>query len=212
MHKSPVLPIYSNREYTQLEGDRISAKPRKMVKLWTGLARSQNPEPAPKHMKKTIFVAVVTALLFLAIATRTVGSTTNIPEKPTASTTVQIVTVVKEVEKKDILTYQQRAWVGALEYCESRGNPKAVNPNDLDNTPSYGILQFKPSTYTYFKMRYKLDISDDYMDPAGQIKIVEQMIIRSDVDWSTQFPGCTRKLGLPPQSTQLSTLTSIDSN
>ena len=35
--------------------------------------------------------------------------------------------------------------------CESGGNPKAINPYDLDKTASYGILQFKPQTlYSQF--------------------------------------------------------------
>lgn len=36
------------------------------------------------------------------------------------------------------LTHQQEVWIYALEFCESRGNTEAINPKDLDGTPSYG--------------------------------------------------------------------------
>lgn len=101
------------------------------------------------------------------------------------------------VDTMDVLTHQQRAWLGALEWCESRGVPEAVNPRDLDDTPSYGILQFKPSTLEYFKKAYKIE--GRLMDPRTQEQIVEQMIIRGGIDWHHQFPGCTKKLGNPPK-------------
>ena len=109
-----------------------------------------------------------------------------------------------EVQKKE-LSHRQKAWLGALEWCESRGNPEAVNKKDRDGTPSYGILQFKPSTFKYYGERYgigeQLELGfspDGYMNPDGQEFIVEQMIIRGDVDWNQQFPDCVKKLGKPP--------------
>lgn len=99
-----------------------------------------------------------------------------------------------------LLTHQQTAWLGALEWCESRGNPKAINPKDRDNTPSYGILQFKPSTFSLFATLYGLASTTDYMDPDAQEAIVSQMIVRGGIRWSQQFPACTAKLGTPPLS------------
>lgn len=107
---------------------------------------------------------------------------------------------VIEIEKVDQLSYQQRAWLGALMWCESKGNPDAVNPKDLDNTPSWGILQFKPGTFYNFGLLYGIDTSKGYMDPDTQIKIVEQMILKGNVKWSQQFPACVRKLGNPPKT------------
>lgn len=129
------------------------------------------------------------------------------------STQVKAKTVAPIEVPVDILTHQQRAWLGALEWCESGGNPKAINPKDKDNTPSYGILQFKPSTFNYFSGLYNITVpipvapAMAYMNPEVQILIVEQMIIREEVNWHQQFPACTSKLGLPPVST-----TSIDKN
>lgn len=97
------------------------------------------------------------------------------------------------------LDHQQKAWLGALEWCESRGNPKAVNPKDRDNTPSYGLLQFKPGTFYGFAKKYGIATTSlGYMDPEVQEAIVTQMILRGGIDWSWQFPACTKRLGPPP--------------
>lgn len=103
----------------------------------------------------------------------------------------------------DILSKPQRVWLGALEWCESRGRVQAVNPKDRDNTPSYGLLQFKPATFNYYAEKYGIaTTSKGYMDGGVQELIVEQMILKG-VDWSQQFPDCTKRLGLPPKlSTQ----------
>lgn len=132
-----------------------------------------------------VFVATVLALILLL----------SIPNKVTYKS---VEALAAEPPEKVELNYQQEAWLGALEWCESRGNPKAVNPKDRDNTPSYGILQFKPSTFTYYQERYGTPEGTGYMDPEAQIAIVEQMIIRGDINWSQQFPDCVKKLGKPP--------------
>ena len=99
------------------------------------------------------------------------------------------------------LTSEQQAWLGALEWCESGGNPAAINPRDSDGTPSYGLLQFKPGTYAEFAQLYGLGATTTYMNATVQAEIVTQMIRRGGTDWHHQFPGCTAKIGLPPQST-----------
>jgi hypothetical protein len=104
------------------------------------------------------------------------------------------------VTKKDILTKRQRAWFYALMWCESKANTKAVNPKDLDNTPSYGEFQFKPGTFNGFMKEYGLGTSTDYMDPVYQELIVEQMIFRNYPTFNRQFPDCVRKLGFPPKT------------
>ena len=98
------------------------------------------------------------------------------------------------------LSHQQQVWLYALECCESRGDPKAVNPKDRDGTPSYGLLQFKPSSFAYFVKLYGLASTSDYMDPDMQERIVTQMILKGGIEWSHQFPACVKKLGLPPRS------------
>lgn len=71
--------------------------------------------------------------------------------------------IVKEPEpvivyvEKPMLSAAQVIWLARLMNCESGIKANAVNPNDLDNTPSWGILQFKDSTFCPLlgKVRYK---------------------------------------------------------
>lgn len=92
----------------------------------------------------------------------------------------------------------QIIWLARLMVCESGLKVTAINPNDLDNTPSYGLLQFKPSTYAAAAKKYGLASTMDYMNPEGQVAIVEQWILDGSVTWGKQFPDCVRKLGSPP--------------
>lgn len=142
-------------------------------------------------MKKILWTVLVSGVLALIMAL-------SVPNKVSYVKPAEALAEEEIVEIKVELNYQQKAWLGALQWCESRGNPKAINPNDRDNTPSYGILQFKPSTFNYYQARYGTDKGTGYMDPDAQTAIVEQMIIRNDVKWSQQFPECVRKLGKPP--------------
>lgn len=87
-------------------------------------------------------------------------------------------------------------WLDKLENCESGRDPKAVNPEDSDGTPSYGILQFKPSTFELFSKAYK--IPGELMDPKAQRAIVLRMMKDPSVEWETQFPKCIEMLGRPP--------------
>ena len=106
-------------------------------------------------------------------------------------------------------TLKQKVWIYSLFWCESRGNYLAINPKDLDNTPSYGIGQFKPETLKYYASRYGL-LSDnleivDYtnwtFDPDLVYEIVSRMVgERNNIKWSGEFPSCVRNLGLPPRA------------
>ena len=97
------------------------------------------------------------------------------------------------------LTHQQDVWISALEWCESRGNAEAINPKDLDGTPSYGAFQFKPSTLEMFAKKYGV-ATTTLMDYATQRKVVEQMVLhRDEIKWENQFPWCVKKLGRPPR-------------
>lgn len=97
------------------------------------------------------------------------------------------------------LSPAQIIWLARLMDCESNIKSLAVNPNDLDNTPSFGILQFKPSTYAWGAKTAGLASTTDYMNPEGQVAIVEHWILNGGVRWSSQFPACVKKLGNPPQ-------------
>ena len=113
-----------------------------------------------------------------------------------------------QIEEKT-LTHQQMVWVHALEWCESRGNPDAINAVDLDGTPSYGSWQFKPSTLLYFGHMYGVlpsdlgesNVMDFIMNRDVQFAVLEQMILdRENIRWDRQFPWCVEKLGYPPRA------------
>lgn len=149
-----------------------------------------------KHSRSiTAIVTIAIILLAMMLLTYRVAEAQTPAE--TASTTPTIIYKTPE----DILSKRQRAWLHALEWCESHHTDTAINKVDRDGTPSYGRLQFKPGTFNYFMKRYELGTSTNYMDGDLQEKIVEQMIIRADVKWYQQFPDCTKKLGNPPLST-----------
>jgi len=101
-----------------------------------------------------------------------------------------------EAQLKNMIEARDR-WIDILVQCESSGNQKAINQNDSDGTPSYGLLQFKPSTFEMFSKKYQ--VKGDLMDPVAQRRIVERMTMDEKVKFKNQFPACVKKLGLPPQ-------------
>lgn len=111
---------------------------------------------------------------------------------------------IKVVEAK--VTHAQDTWIRALEWCESNGNPGAVNPKDKDGTPSYYSFQFKPETFRYYGEMYSViekeltheEIMELIRDREIQKTIVEHMVLDKRVNFRQQFPACTKKLGLPP--------------
>lgn len=115
--------------------------------------------------------------------------------------------VVEAVEVKPELTHAQKVWLGALEWCESRGKPSAVNEMDLDGTASYYSFQFKPSTFKSLSILYKIlppDLEEeDYWNYMSmheyQYKVVTAMVLDPSTRWEQQFPGCVRLLGRPPK-------------
>lgn len=101
------------------------------------------------------------------------------------------------LKEEKFLQYAEREeWLEDLVMCESQGNPNALNPVDLDGTPSHGILQFKESTFNEAARRYK--ISGGLYDPEAQREIVRRWMDNPAVIWENQFPNCVRKLGRPP--------------
>lgn len=151
-----------------------------------------------------IATAALTTLLILPVAAATEVTYVR-PEPPVV------------IEKK--VSDAREKWLAKLIQCESRGNPKAINPKDLDGTASYGLLQFKPSTFWAFGETYgivkreknkdepKLVIMPDgslgseydaMMSPFYQKAIVRKMMDDKSVNWHQQFPVCTDRYGLPP--------------
>lgn len=150
-------------------------------------------------MKKIILLTAIAVAVMVALS---------------QSKTAESPVIVEEV--KPTLTHRQEVWINALEWCESRGNKDAINPEDLDGTPSYGAFQFKPSTFFYYGEKYNVVFfestgENDTADQKQMIeqaknyehqrKIVEQMVLhRDEIKWTKQFPACVKKLGLPPKA------------
>jgi hypothetical protein len=111
----------------------------------------------------------------------------------------------KQVSAYDSLNHQQQVWINALEWCESKGNKGAINPNDVDNTPSYYSFQFKPSTFKYYGEKYGVIESDLSSSVIGELikdhflqrEIVAGMLNDKSVVMRKQFPMCVKSLGLP---------------
>lgn len=140
----------------------------------------------------TIIITVVMAVVFALVASAKV-------EAP--------VTIVQATSTPAITTYAQEVWINALEWCESGGNPEAINPSDSDGTPSYYSFQFKSSTFRGLGEKYGvIDKGLSYDVLMTKIKetdlqraIVRYMIKDKDIRIQSQFPGCVRKIGFPPQ-------------
>lgn len=138
-------------------------------------------------MKKILLcVAVIT---LLSIATLAGSEEIQQPQgEILATSTVQ----------KPTLSHQQQVWLGALEWCESRGKHDAINPEDRDGTPSYGSFQFKPSTLDYYAKKYGI-ATTTVMDYKVQRAVIEAMVLDGkNINWSQQFPDCVKKNGKPP--------------
>lgn len=119
----------------------------------------------------------------------------------------QVITIVEiPAEPREELTHAQEIWISALEWCESQGHPEAINEMDRDGTPSYYSYQFKPATFRGFGELYGViakghtdeEIMTLMKETALQRQIVRDMIKDNTVDLRTQFPGCIRKIGMPP--------------
>lgn len=137
--------------------------------------------------------AVVAAVVSLLIVPFALASTVDYVRPQATSTPDHIADTGKKVG-----TISQEAWLAKLVQCESTGDPGAVNPKDRDGTPSYGLLQFKPSTFAMFSKAY--GIEGKLMDPDAQRAIVRRMMGDASVNWHQQFPDCVRRLGLPPKA------------
>lgn len=107
-------------------------------------------------------------------------------------------------------TEKELVWRYVLEWCESRGNNNAINPNDLDNTPSYGVFQFKPETLKHYLYRYEIispEILDTFetadfinlsFDREIMYEVLNRMIGEKDkINWKKEFPYCVEKFGKP---------------
>lgn len=119
------------------------------------------------------------------------------------SLTVALVDLQKEEQVKQV-----GDWIYTNAGCESHHNQNAVNPVDLDGTPSYGLHQFKFTTFKGYVKKYNLfgwqsweeaDWWNNLMAGDTQELVLRHMIADPEVNLSHEFPDCTKKYGLPPR-------------
>jgi len=86
--------------------------------------------------------------------------------------------------------------------CESGGNELALNPKDLDGTPSKGKFQFKDCTFNHLSQKYNIATTSIWKGDE-QEQILRKMIDDPEINMAHEFPDCVRKLGLPPSGENL---------
>ena len=153
------------------------------------------------NIKKLSAASVLVTLLVLS------GIDGVIADAEPEVTNINPVEVVEEtpVSAYDLLPHDQQVWISALEWCESKGNHGAINPKDVDNTPSYYSFQFKPSTFKYYGEKYGViekglsqnELLESLKSHYLQREIVSFMLSDKTVKMNKQFPACVRSLGLP---------------
>lgn len=85
-----------------------------------------------------------------------------------------------------------------LSNCESGGSWTALNPKDLDGTPSKGKFQFKESTFNEFSALYGIATTSIWNGNEQQEIVTEMAQTLTKKQWHNQFPDCTDKYGYPP--------------
>lgn len=109
-------------------------------------------------------------------------------------------TVTTQAESPVYIPYAHQNFLNHLIDCESSGHEHAINPLDLDGTPSFGILQFKPGTLYAYIQKYKVlpdiergEIMNVIFDGELQIKVAKLMIDDPQVHLWHEFPDCYKK-------------------
>ena len=105
------------------------------------------------------------------------------------------------------LSLAQSEWLWRLEECESGHNPLAHNPRDTNGEESNGLYQFQRPTWRGYNLKYLIypadqwepsDFENNLWDGKMQRAILEEMLFDKSVRWQNEFPGCVKKIGLPP--------------
>lgn len=141
-------------------------------------------------------VAMVSPMSAIQIASNIGPEQAQVASIPIVPLTVgQLLNQVENPRTRAILT--------DLVKCESSGNPNALNPLDLDGTPSYGCLQFKDTTLYHFAKEFDIlpeielaEIHNVIYDPQIQIAVAEKMIEKYGHQrsfWQQQWPACSLK-------------------
>ena len=95
---------------------------------------------------------------------------------------------VREVKKEVAI----ERYLSRLAYCESRGNPKAINPDDM-GSPSFGLFQYKIGTFKYFSDMFNFE--GDIMNGEDQWELTK-MVISADEGNKSHWFNCNKSISL----------------
>lgn len=99
-------------------------------------------------MKKTIQISLLIAVALIIIKVTNQGKNLTVhAEADVIATTSQAKPFLST------LSYPQKAYLGTVEYCESRGRAE-ITILDTNNEYSYGILQFQLPTFINYGIKY----------------------------------------------------------
>lgn len=98
-----------------------------------------------------------------------------------------------EATKKEIYNLELEQWLDKLSFCESGGNPNAINPDD-GGSRSVGHFQWKDASFSAYSKKYNLEGSIE--NPQDQRELVK-LVIKNEYGWRNWY-NCTKKIGLPP--------------
>ena len=138
---------------------------------------------APANLK-----AITTPDAYAVFSLAALGEAMGIGETPEVTPLI-----VEEISAFDLM-------VEKLAYCESTGNPKALNPHDA-GSPSYGLFQYKASTWKTYIRKYNLVEGTDaelmrrIYDADLQRELTKKILEEESGGWQHWYT-CSRKAGL----------------
>lgn len=134
----------------------------------------------PPNTKASIAMLILLAIiLLLAILYPVEASVKSSNEVPLSKCFLE--------DNRPYIEYQEKnpEMLNCLAHYESSSRPEAINWND-NGSPSWGLLQFKRSTYNYYCVN-KYGLPDDIMDPTLQRECADKMISAGGLShWSTR--------------------------
>ena len=152
-----------------------------------------------------LFGKLIASALGLGLAVNTLTSS----PKPNASIISYIeVSNRQSVSNLPVITKERKFWLKKLRDCESGNSQLALNKIDKNGKSSKGLYQFQNKTWKHYVQKYDLwnwrewedaDYENNIWDGQYQERVVRNMLNDKEVVWSSEFPSCVKKLGLPPK-------------
>lgn len=98
---------------------------------------------------------------------------------------------VKIIPKEEP-THKQSLYLAMLEWCESGGNPNALNPQD-GGSRSVGSFQFKDKTFSLYSQKYALGYTKEDIYDHDKQKALVHLMLKDGLE--DQWKNCHTKIG-----------------